>query len=149
MNVMTPDPTSCTFIPPSLFGDHMNVALRLELGSPGVCDDSACWVVLDSGADGWRIASGQVVLPPAICKRRGEGNNLRVAVTQLCDSKTALMPACPTQGSLLPGDVAPIDKVMTGQVVTPPKISGGRSIGSSCRDGSSVIPRTVVALSPG
>jgi hypothetical protein len=124
---VTPDPTTCAFVPPSLFGDHMNVALRLDLGSPGVCDDTACWVVLDSGDDGWRIVNGQVVLPKNICERRNQGTNLRVAVSQLCSPKTAVMPACANDatGVVIPGQSSPITNVTTAQGVLP-------AVGDAC-----------------
>ena len=123
---VSPD-ANCAFIPPSLFGDHLNVALRLDLGSPGMCDDTACWIVLDSGTDGWRIINGQVVLPTNICERRNQGSNLRVAVTQLCSPKTEVMPSCPsgTPAATVPGQNTPITSVATAQGVLP-------AVGDAC-----------------
>ncbi|MEY4576087.1 MAG: hypothetical protein RL701_790, partial [Pseudomonadota bacterium] len=91
---MVPDPATCSFVLPTLFDERLNVALRLPLGGPGICDASACWVVFDSGSEGFRLLDGRVVLPLNVCTKRGLGENIRVAVTNRCPAKIASFPLC-------------------------------------------------------
>ena len=101
---MTPDLSDgCSFSSNKLFPTDINVALRLEPGSAGVCTQTACWIVLDSDGDGFRVGDNERVdLPESICAQRSQGANLRVAMSMQCPSKTQSMPLC-RDGSSSPG----------------------------------------------
>jgi hypothetical protein len=93
---MTPDPAEgCSFASSKLFPTDINVAIRLDPGSAGVCSRTACWIVLDSDGDGFRIGNDErVFLPESICEQRAQGANLRIAMSMQCPSKTQSMPIC-------------------------------------------------------
>jgi hypothetical protein len=93
---MMPDPTDgCSFKSTKLFATGVNVALRLEPGSPGVCTQTACWIVLDSDGGGFTVGNDdRVFLPEYICQQRSQGVNLRVAMSMQCGSKTQSQPLC-------------------------------------------------------
>lgn len=90
-----PDPETCAFPAGALFNEHLNVALRFEPDHAGMCDDHACWVVLDAGSEGFRVTTDNLVmLPPAVCDILKDEGHVRVAITQVCDPKSSTLPLC-------------------------------------------------------
>jgi hypothetical protein len=91
----TVDPASCSVaIPAQADATRLNVALELPASGSGVCTPTACFVVLDSGADGWTVSGSLVILPKAICEPMGGAAIPAVVVTTSCAAKSAATPAC-------------------------------------------------------
>jgi hypothetical protein len=85
---VTVDPACSIAAPADL--SRTSVALRLPLGSEGICDQTACWVALDAESPaGWKAQGGRIQLPQAVCDRK-----LPVVITQACAQKTAKIPPC-------------------------------------------------------
>ena len=116
---MTPELADvCSFDSNKLFPTDLNVALRLEPGSAGVCTQTACWIVLDSDGDGFRVGDDErVMLPDSICAQRSQGANLRVAMSMQCPSKKQSMPLCRDGSSAPLGD--PENPVNVGMNLSP------------------------------
>jgi len=116
---MTPELVdACSFDSNKLFPTDINVALRLEPGSAGVCTKTACWIVLDSDGDGFRVGNDErVMLPESICAQRSQGANLRVAMSMQCPSKKQSMPLCRDGSSAPIGD--PENPVTVGMNMSP------------------------------
>jgi hypothetical protein len=86
---------SCSILlPPGVEQGQVNVAIKLPPKSAGICNDDACWVILDKGGDGWSIEGQRLRLPEALCVPRPDGRRLTVAMTTICLSKTAATPPC-------------------------------------------------------
>ncbi|MEY4582399.1 MAG: hypothetical protein RL701_7102, partial [Pseudomonadota bacterium] len=134
---VTPDLTTCSFPMVSLFNDRLNVALRYDLGHAGTCTESACWVVLDAGGEGFKQLGPNIVLPPGLCEANGLGGSLRVAVSQLCAPKTSDLPLCTMPATSDMPDV-PISDVVTGMPQTVGDTCSGPGLRSCGQCGSSV-----------
>jgi hypothetical protein len=93
------DPSTCSFAvgaDSTSTPDKYNVALELPLGSAGVCDVSACWIVLSSGDEGWAASStGRISVPPAVCLKQIMGASIKVAVSATCPTKSLATSSCP------------------------------------------------------
>ena|GEM_PF-979391 len=82
------------------------MALELAPESSGICGTSACWVPLDAHSpEGWRLQTGRIMLPSAVCDRLKDGRILSVAVTTACETKTSNIPLCGPWSSV-PGDAS-------------------------------------------
>jgi hypothetical protein len=102
---------SCSFtVPAAAQQGRLNVAIKLPLGSSGVCGAGACWVALDSGADGWTQTGAQVTLPASVCRDRPNLPVLEVAFSTQCAAKTSVSPPCGSWSSIT--DPLPASGVM-------------------------------------
>lgn len=81
-------------LPPQLKGTTQGGISPSAVG--GVCfDDGVCLVPLDRG-DGWTEGSrsGEIQLPPVVCRRIEQGRIQGVAISNSCESKTRAAPIC-------------------------------------------------------
>jgi hypothetical protein len=120
---------TCSFtVPPAGQQGRLNVAVKLPLGSSGICGAGACWVVLDSGPDGWTQNGAQVTLPASVCRDRPNLPVLEVAFSSQCAAKTTASPPCGSWSSIT--DPLPASGVM----MNPSTMAGGVPVfvGNAC-----------------
>ena len=89
------EPVTCSFaLPPSVLPESLNIALRLPLGQPGVCENGSCFVVLDADAEGYQVEANRVYVPVSVCDRMLGGDRMTVALGLDCPKKTLDNPVC-------------------------------------------------------
>jgi alpha-tubulin suppressor-like RCC1 family protein len=73
-------------------GVPINLAMRLPLGSGGLCDDFACYVMLDPQTS-WEKTDANITFSPQICSQIQE-LGAQVLLSTTCPAKPATQPLC-------------------------------------------------------
>jgi hypothetical protein len=87
--------------PPGATPQTLTFAMKSALRGPGICDASACWVVLDAETFSPLDASlgPRVKLPIGVCTARSKGTAFAIAATTACPSMTNEHELCPVVAS--------------------------------------------------
>ena len=89
------EPVTCSFaLPPQILPEQLNIALRLPLGQPGICEGGSCFVVLDEDTEGYQVEAGRVYVPLAVCDRMLATAGGAISLGLDCPKKTLDNPIC-------------------------------------------------------